>query len=445
MSPAEPTSRREFVKTAGTAALAASLFPDHVWAQRPPHRRYAIVGTGDRGSGMWGKDIASRYPDLVEFVGLCDPNPKRAAYARSYIGAGCPTFTNFDEMIEKTRPDLLMVTTVDGFHHEYIVKGLDRGLDVMTEKPLTTDETKCQAILDAEKRNNRRIVVTFNYRYAPAHQQMKEILMSGEIGKVISVDFSWYLDVIHGADYFRRWHRLRKNSGSLLVHKASHHFDLMNWWLGADPVEVSGYGGLGVYGKNGTFRAQPPADNCRNCSHQAECRFYYDMTKDKRRMDLYAANEDVDGYFRDGCVFRQDIDIFDNMQAIVRYSNGATMSYALNAYMPYEGYRVAFNGEKGRLDVQSFERQPWEVSDSHEIYITKSFGKRTRVPMPKMLAGHGGGDDRLRDLIFRKTDMPEYMKLPDSRAGAMSCLTGIGIRNSIDQKRPIKIADLVKL
>ena len=128
---------------------------------------------------MWGRDLVNRYPDLVEFVGLCDPNPKRAVDAKSYIGAGCPTFTNFDEMIEKTKPDLLMVTTVDGFHHEYIVKGLDRGLDVMTEKPLTTDETKCQAILDAEKRNNRQIVVTFNYRYAPAHQQMKEILHVG--------------------------------------------------------------------------------------------------------------------------------------------------------------------------------------------------------------------------------------------------------------------------
>ena len=109
-------------------------------------------------------------------------------------------------------------------------------------------------MLDAEKRNNRKIVVTFNYRYAPAHQQIKEILMSGEIGKVVSVDFSWYLDVIHGADYFRRWHRLRNSGGSLLVHKASHHFDLMNWWLGADPVEVSGSGGLQVYGKNGPFR-----------------------------------------------------------------------------------------------------------------------------------------------------------------------------------------------
>jgi hypothetical protein len=169
------------------------------------------------------------------------------------------------------------------------------------------------------------------------------------------------------------------------------------------------------------------------------------MTKDKRRMDLYAACEDADHYYRDGCVFREDIDIFDNMQAIVRYSNDATMTYSLNAFMPYEGYRVAFNGEKGRLDVRSYERQPWTAPATHEIYLTKSFGKRTAVPVPKLLAGHGGGDDRLRDLIFKKTDMPDYMRLPDSRAGAMSCLTGIAIRNSIDQKKPVRIADLVKL
>src|SRR4029077_998169 len=344
------STRREFVKTAGSAALGAAIlppaFPSPQSALRNPSskRGFAIMGTGERGSGMWGRDLVKRYPDLLEFVGLCDVNPKRSIAAREYIGVNAPTFTNIDEMFDKTRPDLLMVTTVDGLHHQYIIKGLDRGIDVMTEKPLTTDETKCQAILDAEKRNNRKIVGTFNYRYAPAHQQMKEILLSHENSTVFSVYFSWYLDVVHGADYFRRWHRLRQNSGSLLVHKGSHHFDLMNWWLAADPVEVSGYGGLAIYGKNGTFRATPPADNCRNCAHTSECRFHYDMTKDQRRMNLYAKCEDADGYFRDGCVFRQDIDIFDNMQAIVKYSNGATMNYALNAYMPYEGYRVAFNG-----------------------------------------------------------------------------------------------------
>ena len=83
------------------------------------------------------------------------------------IGVACPTFTSFDEMLDRARPDLLMVTTVDAFHSQYIVKALDRGLSVMTEKPMVINEQQCQAVLDAEARNNRKIVVTFNYRYAP--------------------------------------------------------------------------------------------------------------------------------------------------------------------------------------------------------------------------------------------------------------------------------------
>jgi len=131
MSEVVPPTRREFVKAAGSAALGASLLDVDAFAQPSAKRRYAIVGTGDRGSGMWGRDLARKYPDQLQFVGLCDKNPKRALAARDFIGASsCPTFTNFDEMIEKAKPQLLMVTTVDGFHHEYIIKGLDRGLDV---------------------------------------------------------------------------------------------------------------------------------------------------------------------------------------------------------------------------------------------------------------------------------------------------------------------------
>ena len=144
--------------------------------------------------------------------------------------------------------------------------------------------------------------------------------MGGEIGRVLSVDFAWYLDVIHGADYFRRWHRLKNRGGSLWVHKASHHFDLVNWWLGADPVEVTALGGLRVYGRNGPFRST----NCRACPHQKECRFYYDITTNPTRMKLYVGAEKADGYYRDGCVFREDIDIYDTMSAVVKYSNDVT-------------------------------------------------------------------------------------------------------------------------
>jgi predicted dehydrogenase len=390
---------------------------------------------------MWGAELFKNYSDVIEFVGLCDINPKRVKIASEIMGVQCPTFTSFEEMCDKAKPDLLMVTTVDATHAEYIAKGLDRGIDVMTEKPMVTDEKQCQAVLDAEKRNNRKIVVTFNYRYAPKHQKIKEILLSGEIGPITSVDFGWYLDVFHGADYFRRWHRLKSKGGSLWVHKATHHFDLINWYLAADPVEVTAYADLDVYGKEGPFRFT----HCRPCPHKSKCPFFFDMTKNERLMKLYAACEDVDGYHRDGCVFREDVDIYDTMSAIIKYSNGAQMSYSLNAAMPFEGYRLAFNGEKGRLEMRDYERQPWPVEEESEIYLTRSFGKREKISVQKMEGGHGGGDTRLMDLIFRKVKVPEHMRLPDSRAGAMSCLTGIAARKSVEQKRPVQLKELISL
>src|SRR5215203_2136520 len=103
--------RREFVKSAGVAsagALLASSLP--VSARSLAPRRYAIVGTGHRATGMWGKDLAERYSTEVEFVGLCDKNVKRAEAGRKLIGVECPTFTNFDEMLEEAKPEIVMVT-----------------------------------------------------------------------------------------------------------------------------------------------------------------------------------------------------------------------------------------------------------------------------------------------------------------------------------------------
>ena len=433
-------TRREFVATVGGAAVGTAIGSSAPLAATQAKRRYAIVGTGVRAIGMWGSPIAQQYGDVVDFVGLCDINPLRVEVAKKRIGAACPTFTDFDRMMDQAKPDLLMVTTVDGYHGEYIVRALDRGVDVMTEKPMVIDEKQCQAVLEAERKAGKNIVVTFNYRYAPKHQKIKELLMSGEIGKITSVDFSWFLDTRHGADYFRRWHRLRAKSGSLWVHKATHHFDLINWWLDADPVQVSAFGSLQNYGKAGPFRHT----TCRGCPHKARCPYFWDITADKNLMELYVGCESADGYTRDGCVFKEDIDIFDTMNALVKYSSGVTMSYSVNTFMPIEGYRVAFNGTKGRLEVRDYERQAWDPGEETEMYLIRNFGQREKIePRGSSSGGHGGGDTRLRDLIFRKADAPAHMRLPNSRAGAMSCLTGIAARKSIDEARPIRIADLV--
>jgi predicted dehydrogenase len=304
---------------------------------------------------------------------------------------------------------------------------------------MVTDDAQCRRVLEAEKRTGRRLVVTFNYRYAPKHVKIKELLLAGEIGPVSSVDFSWYLDTRHGADYFRRWHRLRAQGGSLWVHKATHHFDLMNWWLGAEPQVVSAVQSLNNYGKKGPFRHT----HCRPCPHKAECPFYWDIHKSPNLVDLYVGPEKVDGYHRDGCVFREDVDIPDTMNAVVRYANGVNMSYSLNTFMPVEGYRLAFNGPKGRLEVRDYERQPWDPGEETEMYLIRNFGRREKVEIPRPEGGHGGGDDRLRDLIFRNPSVPEYMRLPDSRAGAMSCLTGVAALRSGDLGRPVKISELL--
>lgn len=443
MSENNSINRRDFVKSvslAGAGLLLANS--SRISAQTSAKKRYAIVGTGHRATSMWGVQIAERFRNEIEFVGLCDKNPKRVEAAKKLIGVDCPTFTNFDEMLTKTKPEILMVTTVDSTHHQFITKALAKGIKVITEKPMVTEANQAQAVLEAERKYKNPLIVTFNYRYAPKHEKIKQLISSGEIGDITSVDFAWYLDTSHGADYFRRWHRLKSGGGSLWVHKATHHFDLVNWWLNADPTEVTAYGKLNVYGKANSFRGV----NCRTCPHKSNCNFYWDMTKDSRLMKLYAEAEDVDGYHRDGCVFREDCDIYDTMSAIVKYSSGVSMNYSLNAAMPYEGYQISFNGTKGRLDIRDYERQPWEVKEVQEAYLTKNFTKkREKLEMPNIRGAHYGGDDRLQKVIFGNLEVPEYLKLPSARAGAMSCLTGIAARTSIEQSRPIKISELIKL
>ncbi|MCB1374252.1 MAG: Gfo/Idh/MocA family oxidoreductase, partial [Rhodobacteraceae bacterium] len=217
----------------------------------PSKRRYALVGTGNRGTTMWGKELLDGWSDHVDLVAIVDTNPLRAERARAMIGTDAPILTDLDAMLRDTRPDLVIVCTPDDTHDEIIVRALDAGADVIAEKPMTTTPGKIARILEAERRSGRRVDVTFNYRFAPTPARIRELLASGEIGRLLSVDFHWYLDTSHGADYFRRWHAFRAHSGSLFVHKATHHFDLLNWYLDSDPEAVTAFAALKVYGRNG--------------------------------------------------------------------------------------------------------------------------------------------------------------------------------------------------
>ena len=426
--------------------------------------KVVMVGTGVRGIGFWGSTVIKNYGDDLEFVGLHDINEGRMELAKRKFAPNARLFTDFDQMLDTTRPELVIVTTVDNTHHEFIVKALDKGYNVLTEKPMTTDEVKCQAILDAEKRSGKKVIVGFNYRYSTLATAIKQQLVDNVAGKLTSVDFHWYLNVYHGADYFRRWHRLTEKGGSLWVHKATHHFDLLNWWIDSDPVEVVAFGELEHYGKNNSFRHT----HCRPCPHKSDCRFHWDMTKNPGLMELYADNEKYDGYMRDGCVWKEDIDIDDKMSAQIKYANGVVVNYSLTTYSPYEGWRLAFNGMEGRID--SWEDIPWqqgkdevdqanrhalemqqgtssEVDEFDQIMVNKNFEKHQQIKVPRVRAGHGGGDSRLQDRIFKDPNAPDPLRhAAGTRDGAMSILIGIAARKSIEAgNKKILIADLTDL
>ncbi len=439
-------SRRKFLSSSAYAALGVAghslLKSGPLWgASQENKHKVALVGTGIRGSGTWGKALLENYADVLDMVGLCDINPKRMGYAKQYMGATCPTFVDFKKMIDQTKPDTVIVTTTDCFHSKYICLAMEMGCDVLTEKPLATDENLCQNILDTEKKTGKTLIVTFNYRYSPEAVKIKEILMAKEIGEVTSVDFNYYLDVYHGASYFRRWHGFKQFSGSLLVHKATHHYDLMNWWLAAEPVEVNAYGELRKYGHNGAFRSL----KCRDCPHKSQCEFFWDITPNDHLMNLYVNAESEDGYIRDACVFRKKINIWDTMNVQVQYHNRVTMSYSLNAFMPYEGYLVGFNGTKGRLDARVYHSQPWKPESMADFRITHNFGKTHTFGLTSGGSGHWGADRIMQDRIFRKPGEDLLGQGAGSRDGALSILIGIAARRSIEQERPFKIEELVKI
>jgi predicted dehydrogenase len=276
------------MKTLSAAGLGVALGASASLAAPQPaagkRKRYAIVGTGSRHL-MYQDAIEKDYAAFAELVALCDTNPGRLEVARqrskinqapvppAYLAA------DFARMIAETKPDIVIVTTVDSFHHDYIVRAMEAGCDVVTEKPMTNTPERCQQVIDARKRTGLQCRVTFNYRYSPPRTQVKDILMSGEIGEVLSVDFHWLLNTFHGADYFRRWHGLKKFSSGLMLHKATHHFDLVNWWLGAVPVSVTATGKHEFYTPATAKRLGLAShhERCHTCPEQDKCGFFLDL------------------------------------------------------------------------------------------------------------------------------------------------------------------------
>ena len=437
---------------------------------RDNRRRIALVGAGARAE-MFVRAVTGDHADTAVLVALADTNHARMdAHNRWLVAAGHDPVPAYDAaelgaMLAKEQVDELIVTSVDRTHAGHIVTALEAGCDVITEKPMTVDAESARRILDAQRRSGKRVQVAFNYRYNPVHEMVRTLLAAGEIGEIGSVHFEWLLDVRHGADYFRRWHRDKANSGGLLVHKSGHHFDLVNWWLGAAPVEVYAQGRLFFYGENGARHGYARNYDRVHGSPAAEGDpFAIDLAANPRLQELYLDAEAEDGYHRDQNVFAPGVTIEDDMAVLVRYDTGATMTYHLTAYAPWEGYRLMVNGSKGRLELEVVESDHVSPVAAAElkgaaVHGTAEAPERGGVTLtirpywappypvelqPRNREGHGGADHRMTAVLLGGRTDPLH-RSATARDGALALLTGLAANRSLQTAERVRVSDLLDL
>ena len=431
-------------------------------------RRYVVIGTGHR-VRMYLDAMAGDHRDDAELVGLIEPNPGRlgvhvdrlaeAGLNMDGVLRGHPD--ELDDIITKANPDRAIITSPDFTHAELIVRCLDAGVDVVVEKPLTIDPDGVRQIAEAVARSGRQVVVTHNYRYSPRNSGLKKLIKEGSIGTPLSVTFEWVLDTAHGADYFRRWHRDKANSGGLLIHKASHHFDLINWLLADSPVRVYARGGVRFYGSANADARGMAARPDRGTHDGEHTPWELDLRTDDQLKALYLDNELYDGYRRDQDVFGSGVTTEDNLAVVVDYSHGATLSYALNAHAPWEGYRIAVNGDQGRAELDVIERAAVLVDAEGRVVVdpsampesaSRTGGQRLTlqrhweaaqdVPIVEGAGGHGGGDALLLADVFRGPG-EDWLERPSSWIdGVRSVAVGMAGNESLRTGLPVAIADL---
>lgn len=420
--------------------------------------RYAICGLSNRAIHMYVPALTgdSPYTWTAGLAAVVEADPARLAAFLERQPGDLPGYAavDFDRMLTEVRPDAVIVTTPDGAHVGYIVGALQRGVDVITEKPMVIDAAQARAVLDAEAKSTASVRVTHNTRYTQANMAVKRMILDGMVGRITNVEMVWNIDTYHGSSYFYRWNRDRAMSGGMSITKGSHHFDLLNWWIGDVPQQVFAYGALNYYGANspynpapgGTVQEQRARDPYRLYWSQGERAPEDDHLKSTRTLPNPLQYPDDKPIY----IYDAEIAIEDTYSAVIRYRGGASVAYSTNFSAPWEGYTVGINGTKGRIESTFYaipSRCPFPATERQPITYFPMFGQRQVHETRAVGGGHGGADPLLLRNLFG-TQTPEYTELgleASSRDGAYAVAIGEAVWRSVEENRPIDIADLLGL
>ena len=365
--------------------------------------KLALVGAGARGM------IYSRYAhDKLgdDIVAVADRHPEKLERAHRLFGT--PEEMLFTDPLELIRTvpeaDALIVASMDRDHYAHAMAGLDRGWHLLLEKPISPDPLECLKISRKATEMGLSVTVCHVLRYSPFFVRLKEILDSGELGKIICIDHTENVGNFHIAHSFVRGNWRNSDLASpIIMQKSCHDLDILLWLTGKRAVQISSFGSLTYFRPENA--PEGSAERCLDCAVAERCRFdarkAYLPAIGSWPTDVLTQDQTEEGVLkalRDGrygrCVYHCDNNVCDHQSTLIEFEDGITATFTLSGMTNRICRTIHVMCENGEL---------WGDDGKGEIRISpfrsnNVDGYQERVIHIGAVSGdHSGGDQGLME------------------------------------------------
>ena len=359
--------------------------------------KFVLTGAGSRGMtyALWAKQHG------MEIAAIAEKRPDRLNSAGDRLGV--PEAMRFSDaaplFAQGKIADAAIIATMDRDHYGHVMQALDCGYDILLEKPISPVPRECIAIEEKANALGRKITVCHVLRYTNFFMQIKEILDSGELGKVVAIKHSENIGSFHMAHSFVRgnW-RNDQLSSPIILQKSCHDLDILLWLTGAHCTKVSAFGSLSYFRESNAPAGS--SDRCLSCAVADSCRFdarkAYLPVLGQWPADVVCLEQTEEALMEalktgpyGRCVYRCDNNVCDHMSILMEFDNGVTATFSLTAQTSACHRNIHIMCEDGEILADDGERRivvTHHVSSQADTFTERVINIRTNG------SGHGGGD-----------------------------------------------------
>ncbi len=365
---------------------------------------FAIIGMGNRGTQYATKQL--KFPERMEITAIADNRRIRLDAANKWLKLPEDRLFDSAESILKQDKlaDVMIIATQDALHKKHAIAAMEKGYDLVLEKPISNRLADVQEIVEAANRLNRKVVICHVLRYTYFYREIKKVIDSGVLGKIESVEMAEHVGYYHIAHSYVRgnWHR-EETSSPMILAKCCHDMDLILWLTGKKWEKVSSFGSLDYFTKENCPEGATDrcTDGCpvKDCPYNAP-NFYLsrmpgwptnilqpEPTEENVMETLRTTN-----YGR--CVFKMDNDVVDHQTLNILLEGGTTATFQMNGFNHLQDRTIHLYGTEGEL---------WGNFRGNKVYWQRYNEEPNMIDIEKLtseFSGHGGGDTGLIDAVL---------------------------------------------